>query len=430
MPYRLRNTLTTKFGGGFLSGIGFICLFAGSFHANGYRAGTTISMHHPKKIAGHKCGRIVASVCLLVIALGLSGCAGGHTTGAFLAAETEIPGASEHTILVASTRELDATSGTYYGTGRGDGLTFAYASISVPPGHKPGKIEWPSSFPGDPSRHFVANDSNYISGKKQFQNRINEELARRAPDQRNVFVFIHGYNTTYAEAVFRNAQLAHDTSYSGLPILFTWGSSGETLKYLYDVNSTIVARDALVETLEAISQTNVNEIVIMSHSLGSFLLLEAIRQKFLEQNPLAQSKVRQVIIAAPDIDVDVFKSQMKQIGKPDRPFIVLVSKDDRALIFSQRIAGGVSRVGAYENDEELAELGAIVVDVTKLESNDAARHGRFTDAGSFVPLVAQMLSEQGIELANTDLAQQGSSLRPSAEATQDPGVVTTVPPAR
>ncbi|MBL6430625.1 MAG: alpha/beta hydrolase [Alphaproteobacteria bacterium] len=56
-----------------------------------------------------------------------------------------------------------------------------------------------------------------------------------------------------------------------------------------------------------------------------------------------------IAMAAPDLDVDVFKAQMRRAGKPKKPFILLVSRDDRALRASSLIAGGKQRLGAYEN---------------------------------------------------------------------------------
>jgi esterase/lipase superfamily enzyme len=53
-----------------------------------------------------------------------------------------------------------------------------------------------------------------------------------------------------------------------------------------------------------------------------------------------------VVLAAPDIDIDVFKSQMRRFGKPRKPFFIIVSHDDKVLRFSDFIAGGKQRLGA------------------------------------------------------------------------------------
>ena len=59
----------------------------------------------------------------------------------------------------------------------------------------------------------------------------------------------------------------------------------------------------------------------------------------------------------------VFKSQMRRFGKPRKPFFVIVSRDDKALRFSDFIAGGKERLGSYSDDTELTALGAVVIDL-------------------------------------------------------------------
>ncbi|OJJ13394.1 hypothetical protein BKI51_05065 [Alphaproteobacteria bacterium AO1-B] len=361
---------------------------------------------------------------------GTSGCAARYSVDAFLTNETAQSAGTPHTILVASARAEAETFGTLFEGDRSDRISYASVTLSVPPGHKPGEIEWPRTFPGDPERHFTVRDTSRLSGNAAFKQAIEKELSRRTPDQRNVFVFIHGYNTSFAEATYRLTQLAHDTGYKGVPVLVTWGSSGNTLEYLFDMNSTMIARDGLVETLATLNETSAREIVLMSHSMGSLLLMEGIRQAHLENIIGDKRKFSQVIIAAPDIDVDLFKAQMRRIGKPDRPFIILVARDDVALRLSRKIAGGISRVGAYENDEELSELGAIVVDVTELSANDPARHGRYADAGDFAPLVRDMLEERGIETVGLQFDLSNGRSRP-LEPLIDRGLgIVITPPDR
>jgi esterase/lipase superfamily enzyme len=356
--------------------------------------------------------KALAGLGLLALLTAITGCAARYSVDAFLPNEEAQSTGTPHTILVASARAEAETSATLYEGDRSDRISYASVTLTVPPGHKSGEIEWPEQFPGDPKRHFTVRNATYLDSKAAFKNGIETELSQRSPEQRNLFVFIHGYNTSFAEATYRLAQLAHDTGYTGVPVLVTWGSSGNTLEYLFDLNSTMIARDGLVETLTTLNETSAREIVLMSHSMGSLLLMEGIRQAHLEGGVKDTRKFTQVIIAAPDIDVDLFKAQMRRIGKPDRPFIILVSRDDVALRLSRKISGGVSRVGAYENDKELSELGAIVVDVTELSARDPARHGRYADAGDFAPLVREMLKDRGIEMAGLQFDSSNDRSRP------------------
>jgi esterase/lipase superfamily enzyme len=214
--------------------------------------------------------------------------------------------------------------------------------------------------------------------------------------KREIFLFIHGYNTRFPEALYRFAQMAHDGQMEAVPVLFTWASRGKVQDYVYDLNSAAVARDTLEKTLIGLSNTKAEKITILAHSMGNWLLMETGRQVPKERRYAMSRKIDTVVLAAPDIDIDVFKAQLKRMGKPPKPYFVLVSRDDRALRLSRAIAGGKERVGAYSNDQELAELGAVVVDLTELESLDGAHHSKFAQLAELSPEIRESIGKSGL----------------------------------
>jgi esterase/lipase superfamily enzyme len=62
-----------------------------------------------------------------------------------------------------------------------------------------------------------------------------------------VLVFVHGFNNRFDDAVYRFAQIVHDSKAQVIPVLFTWPSLGETRlrAYTYDRESANYSRDAL-----------------------------------------------------------------------------------------------------------------------------------------------------------------------------------------
>jgi len=337
----------------------------------------------------------VAALCAGVV-LVLAGCASRPDAGALAISTREAPGATTHDVLIASTRERDDRPGTYFNGERAKSIDFAEATISVPPAHKPGNIEWPTVLPGDPKADFVPRKAGYIEGEDAFAARLNRKLSALPRGQRTVFLFIHGYNTRFSEGLYRFTQVVHDANYAGVPVLFTWASRGKLQDYVYDLNSAAIARDGLEKTIRLIDQSKAERIVILAHSMGNWLMMETVRQIPPSDRRKLARKVERVFLAAPDIDIDVFKAQLKRIGHQDKPFVILVSRDDRALRLSKTIAGGKARVGAYENDEELAQLGAIVVDLTNLEAADSAHHSKFSQLAEFSPQVQEILSQPGV----------------------------------
>ncbi len=90
----------------------------------------------------------------------------------------------------------------------------------------------------------------------------------------------------------------------------------------------------------------------------------------------------------------MFRTQVIAIGKRNPPITILVSRDDRALAVSKRVAGGdVDRVGAFVVDDPrlvpvLEQAGLRVIDMSAVESGDSLQHSKFAAS----PILLQKLS--------------------------------------
>ncbi|MBL8589414.1 MAG: alpha/beta hydrolase, partial [Methylobacteriaceae bacterium] len=132
----------------------------------------------------------------------------------------------------------------------------------------------------------------------------------------------------------------------------------------------------------------VRQIDILAHSMGNWVTLESLRQMAIRNGAIA-SKVKQVMLAAPDVDSDVFMRQIAAIG-PKRPaFTLFASTHDAALAISQRLAGGVLRLGHVDPHEEpwksrLAAERITVVDLSNVTSPDVSGHTTFAESPDIV----------------------------------------------
>lgn len=361
----------------------------------------------------------------LIVTLFVAACAGRPGPGSLKTSTAPEGDATNHTLLIATTRERAEQPATYFSGERAEQTNYAMATVSVPPAHKPGRIEWPSEPPGDPAKDFTLRAAGYLNDENAFRAALTREVAKRKPVDREAFVFIHGYNTRFSEALYRFTQVVHDSRAPVVPVLFTWASRGALTDYVYDINSAQIARDALEQTLRDIAATGVTRINILAHSMGSYLLVETLRQIALSPNPINENRFGVVAMAAPDIDIDLFKQQLKRAGKHKKPFLILVSRDDQALKASSLIAGGKQRVGRYENTEELASLGAIVIDLTELSGENSINHDKFAQ-------IAQIAPELGSTLLNSRLGEEVGAPSPTGGRLGDligrgANVVLTVP---
>jgi esterase/lipase superfamily enzyme len=363
---------------------------------------------NPAKTLSPPSSSLRVPVAALALVCVLSGCASRPEVGALLANYDMSVGGKDHTVLVATTRARDPRPGTYFSGERSQSVNYATLTVAVPPTHVPGKIEWPSRAPGNPTTDFVVRDAAYLDSEREFVRALNAQLAMRPPSKRKVFVFIHGYNTMFAEGLYRFTQIVDDANAPGVPVLFTWASRGKVAGYVYDSNSATAARDELEHTLRLVFASNATEINILAHSMGNWVTVEALRQIKISANKPPVHKLGAIVLAAPDIDIDVFKAQMRRFGKPRKPFFVIVSRDDKALRFSDFIAGGKERLGSYTNDAELTALGAVVIDMTAVKADDPSNHAKFAQLAEIAPELRQVLA-RGVETEGQKAKGQVSS---------------------
>lgn len=284
------------------------------------------------------------------------------------------PGAKAITVYVATTR-ASFPGGTAFSGRRALGLSFAEYTISVPPGHVAGQIEWPDGNP-DPARTFATLRQRPLT-KAEFQARIAPTAKRRQAS-----AFVHGFNVTFQEALFQAAQMSADADTRGAPILFSWPSAGKVLNYVGDKDAVTISRDGFAETLATITNgRKPGEALLLGHSMGGWLTLETLRQLKISGRQDVLDRL-EVVLADPDVDIDVFRSQVATIGRMNPPLRVLVAKDDVALRVSAFVAGDKGRVGAIDvHDPRVEEAshryGVQVVDISSVKSSDGLNHSRF-----------------------------------------------------
>nr|WP_309501931.1 alpha/beta fold hydrolase [uncultured Roseovarius sp.] len=278
------------------------------------------------------------------------------------------PAATAQPIYVATQRKLDRT-GPYFGQLRPDGLRFFRNVISVPPNHVAGHVEWPEGRP-DAATDFVVTDTKIFSGMREMRSHLR---ARRKGSE--TLVFVHGYNNTLSDAMYRLAQIQTDFK-TGMPgVLFSWQSAGDARGYIYDRDSVLHARDDLEEVLNSLTAAPGEKVFLLAHSMGANLTMEVLRQAALRGNRKLLDRISGVVLMSPDIDPDLFRRQVNSIGKLPDPFMIFVSRQDRALSLAGFLTGRKPRLGVIDGPEKVADLkGVTVVDFTALADGEGLNH--------------------------------------------------------
>ena len=331
----------------------------------------------------------------LILALGLlMACAPRGTV-------TEVPASTVtgeiQSVFIGTTR-LPETSGNYGGE-RSETVLFAQYDIAIPPDREPGKLVFPQRGAApDPAHDFLTTkEVSYSNDARPFRADLARALAR---NNGQAVIFVHGYNNTFAEGLYRVAQLSHDLKLPGVVMHYSWPSVAKPLAYISDRDSAIFARDGLEALIHEAEQAGARHILIVAHSMGSYLTMETLRQIAIRDGAAGLARVSGVLLISPDIDVDVFRGEAKEIGVLPQPFVIFGSPKDKALKIAAGLSGTKNRLGSLSDVSRLADLKVTFLDVAEYSTGV----GHF-DVGDNPALIA-LLSGIGVVNAALDLEQQ------------------------
>jgi esterase/lipase superfamily enzyme len=297
------------------------------------------------------------------------------------------PGQTQ-TVFVATTRAPVADPMLRFGAGRSSELAFARAEVWVPHNREPGAIEPPGRTP-DPGREFALADWELLPGQAVFSEQLDESLNAVAFPERDVFLFVHGFNTPFSDGLYLNAQILNDFGILGTAVHYSWPSAGRIPAYLYDRDSAQFARDGLAETLTLLAESETTSITILAHSMGSLVTMEALRQLSLSGRHDVLERIDPVILASPDIDLDLFRSQLDAIDPPPAHLAVFVSRRDRVLLLSDQLRGGQrTQLGMGAQRDVLTGLGVTVVDLSDIRDGGFTHHRTFASSPTLMRLAA------------------------------------------
>ncbi|WP_043748121.1 alpha/beta hydrolase [Methylobacterium nodulans] len=286
----------------------------------------------------------------------LGGClAEGFVSGTVAGPEKQSALDVSPVLLVATTRRpaRDPKNAPYFTDERGRGLSFAELRLDAPDRSLVGKVS--AVVTGDWTIRSVSRVETGAGAATAFAD---------ATLGRDVLLYVHGYRESFETASVSAARLSDGIRFRGVSGLFTWPSAGSTFDYGYDRESALWSRDALEDLLRALAgPAGGGRIHIVAHSMGTLLTLETLRMLRADAGAGAMARIGAVVLAAPDIDIDLFTKGVERLGPDAAKITVISSTKDRALELSSTIAGGVMRAGAAER-ERLEALGVRVADAS------------------------------------------------------------------
>lgn len=291
-----------------------------------------------------------------------------------------------------------------YGNVRGSNLLFGECLVSVPLNKKMGEIPRPSRLlleSENPTKHIMLSKITEMS-EDTFYMSIDTSISNSEDNE--AFVFIHGYNVTFKEAILRAGQIAFDISFEGAPIVYSWPSVCTLDGYWADEDNVKRTTTYLYHLLKMISsRTTAKKVHLIAHSMGNRALADALAQFYDEGRKV---KFNQIIMAAPDIDAEIFIRQIapKLINSHQRLTLYASSKD-KALAMSRRLRKNqMLRLG--ETHEKIVCIdGMDTVDASSIDTN-LLGHGYFAETAALLYDI--------FLLTKHNLAPKQRNLRPQA----------------
>ncbi len=211
-----------------------------------------------------------------------------------------------------------------------------------------------------------------VQDQKIWLQQVAEQAAR---NDGRVILYTHGYNETYLETASRTARFKTIAQFKGPIIQYSWPSHRKALRYATDGTNLQLYKPQYANVVQKLAALpEVKSLILISHSLGSQLLLHGLQEIDLaakQQNSVDYSKkITNVILASPDIDKQIFESIASQYILTDdkvqngRRITVYNSAKDKAIQLSH-VINGYERLGGTRCDDPNTPVDADLLSLDK-----------------------------------------------------------------
>ncbi|NOT37391.1 MAG: alpha/beta hydrolase [Saprospiraceae bacterium] len=270
---------------------------------------------------------------------------------------------------------------SYYGNSRStkDVLDYGLMHVSIPKSHRRGNLELPNMLrvksKYEPDK-FVLIRSIETFQEDNYMLSLSSTLKNSS--NKDIFIFIHGFNSTFSEGAKRTAQLYYDLGFKGLALYYSWSSNGSATDYIKDGTNAEYSYYAFKNYVQTIIKNlKPTKIHMVAHSMGNRVLTLALKS-IAEEN--SKIKFNQVILAAPDIDAAIFERDIApKIKNLATRYTIYTAKDDRALNASE-ILNGYIRLGKVNK----SIAGFYTVDASNVIKGDLFNHNYFVSSTNVI----------------------------------------------
>lgn len=234
-----------------------------------------------------------------------------------------------------------------------------------------------------------ASQASYRAAENAFKSAVAAELAQS--NRAEVLIYVHGVRNDFEAAADTIANLWHYSGRIGVPIAFSWPADNPgLLGYFSDRESGEFAVFHFKEMMRLLAEIpQLKNIHVIAHSRGSDLATTGLREMMIAaraagQNPRRSMKVKTLILAAPDLNIDVVSQRLiaERFAAAFDQITVYMNGSDTALGLAQTIMTGL-RLGRLRPEDLPKEDLQILEDVRQVyfvnveDVSNSSSHGYF-----------------------------------------------------
>ncbi len=239
-----------------------------------------------------------------------------------------------------------ADPGKGFGAETDERIHFGKRIVRIPSSHRTGELGsplWKRLLLQVDDR--ISVDPATVMARDAFTRDVRKFLAGLDASDRNVLVYIHGFNTGFDDAARRAAQLGFDLQVPGITVLYSWPSRGSLSGYAADLSAIEASEAQIADFLIAVSAlADRGKVHIIAHSMGNRGLLRALHRATTQAALRAGTRFGQIFLSAPDISTDVFRQLASVYPQMAERTTLYVADQDKALAAIEWLTEG-GRVG-------------------------------------------------------------------------------------
>jgi esterase/lipase superfamily enzyme len=237
--------------------------------------------------------------------------------------------------------------GKGFGSEIDERIHFGKRFVRIPSAHRTGELGsplWRRLLTGVDDRITV--EPATALPRDAFERDVRRFLGGLDANDRNVLVYIHGFNTGFDAAARRAAQLGFDLKVPGITVLYSWPSRGSVSAYMADLSSIEASESHIADFLIAVSAlADRGKVHIIAHSMGNRGLLRALHRATTQAALRSGTRFGQIFLSAPDISVAAFRELASVYPQVAERTTLYVADQDKALAALEWLTDGALRAG-------------------------------------------------------------------------------------